>query len=237
MWGRKPALPGHIVHPQAGTIAIKIHARAKRLRLLFRSGQFSLTVPPGTSEYSIQRFVDQTTPWITKQLSTAVMYPDARIVMLEKILFQGEDYRIIQQPMTGRSLYQIDKEQKIIIVDAVRSCLSKRLAYLCRKEFQKLVSSSLTIYSTAMGLYPAKVSIRDTRSRWGSCSSTGNISLSWRLVMAPPEVMNYVIIHELAHLRHMNHSEGFWRLVAQYCPDFRQSRNWLKVNAAKLHAF
>lgn len=237
MWGRKATLPDYILHPQAGTIAIKTHPRAKRLRLLFRSGQFSLTIPPKTSERSIHQFFEQTASWISKQLATAAICSDTQVTDLNKILFQGEIFQIKQQPITGRSLYQIDKEQKVIFVDAIDSCLPKRLSYLCRKEFQKLMSASLTVYSKTMGLYPAKVSIRDTRSRWGSCSSAGNISLSWRLVMAPPEVMNYVIIHELAHLRYMNHSQAFWRLVAQYCPDFKQCQNWLRVNAVKLYIF
>jgi len=78
------------------------------------------------------------------------------------------------------------------------------------------------------------VAIKDTRSRWGSCSSRGNLNFSWRLIMAPDEVLNYVVTHETAHLSHLNHSSEFWELVKERCPDFRNAKSWLQKHGASL---
>jgi predicted metal-dependent hydrolase len=78
------------------------------------------------------------------------------------------------------------------------------------------------------------VAIKDTRSRWGSCSGKGNLNFSWRLIMAPDEVLNYVVTHETAHLSHLNHSSDFWNLVRERCPGFRKAKSWLQSNGASL---
>ena len=81
-----------------------------------------------------------------------------------------------------------------------------------------------------MRLVPKAVRVGSQRSLWGSCSSEGNISLNWRLVVAPPEVMNYVVTHELAHLKYLDHSAAFWSLVARFCPDYKKYEAWLGHN-------
>jgi predicted metal-dependent hydrolase len=88
-----------------------------------------------------------------------------------------------------------------------------------------------------LGRRHGRVTLRDTRSRWGSCSASGDLSFSWRLAMAPPEVRRYVALHEAAHLVEMNHSPRFWALVASLCPDYRAHRGWLRRHGAGLHRF
>jgi predicted metal-dependent hydrolase len=85
-----------------------------------------------------------------------------------------------------------------------------------------------------MGVRPASLTIRNQKSRWGSCSTRGTLSFNWRLIMAPPEVLDYVVVHELAHMMEHNHSKAFWALVAKYCPDYLAHRNWLKQNQAAM---
>jgi hypothetical protein len=82
-----------------------------------------------------------------------------------------------------------------------------------------------------------RITVRDTRSRWGSCSSTGNLSFSWRLIFAPEEVLEYVVAHEVAHLRYMNHSEKFWNLVSYLCPNYEAAKAWLKLHGKELYRF
>jgi predicted metal-dependent hydrolase len=89
----------------------------------------------------------------------------------------------------------------------------------------------------ALGVTYAQVQIRDQRTRWGSCSSRGTLSFNWRLALAPLEVLDYVVVHELCHLREPNHSSRFWRLVASRRPDWRRQRDWLAVNGPELLAF
>lgn len=233
MWAHKQ-LPGVISHPVAGEIKVKTHPRSKRLRLSFQLPfLFVLTVPPRTSEAKVRHFLDETEAWIAKQVAAAqAIKADSS----HEILFQGLPYQIAQQPLGKRDLYQIDASAQIILLDLVGASVSQRIEYLCRKELRKRLPSIIEHYSQLMGLFPAKVAIRDTRSRWGSCSSAGHISLCWRLIMAPQEVLDYVVVHELAHLRHMNHSPEFWSLVADYCPTYKEHRQWLKANSRRLHA-
>ncbi|WP_163364112.1 M48 family metallopeptidase, partial [Klebsiella aerogenes] len=82
-------------------------------------------------------------------------------------------------------------------------------------------------YAAALGERPRRITLRDTRSRWGSCTASGELNFSWRLVMAPPMVLDYLVAHEMAHLREMNHSQRFWRLVAGVCPHMDAAEAWL----------
>ena len=90
-------------------------------------------------------------------------------------------------------------------------------------------------YAVMVGQSYSRLSIRDTRSRWGSCSSEGVLMYSWRLIMAPPEVLDYVAAHEVAHLVEMNHSAAFWAMVERICPDYDVHRAWLRKNGDVLH--
>ncbi|HEX7557121.1 MAG TPA: M48 family metallopeptidase, partial [Leptolinea sp.] len=90
------------------------------------------------------------------------------------------------------------------------------------------------IRAKQIGVQPASISIRSQRTRWGSCSTRGTLSFNWRLIMAPPEVLDYVVVHELAHLKERNHSKKFWAVVALYCPHYLKYRAWLKQNQAAM---
>jgi predicted metal-dependent hydrolase len=99
---------------------------------------------------------------------------------------------------------------------------------------EEAISRQVQIRATQMGVRPVSISIRSQRTRWGSCSSSGTLSFNWRLIMAPPEVLDYVVVHELAHMRQKNHSKAFWALVGQYCPHYSKFRLWLKQNQAAM---
>lgn len=98
------------------------------------------------------------------------------------------------------------------------------------------INKRIRVHALKMGVSVRQVTLRDQKTRWGSCSTSGSISLNWRLVMAPPQVLDYVVIHELAHLQHMNHSKNFWSKVSQFFPDYKEARLWLKENAHLLRA-
>lgn len=89
-------------------------------------------------------------------------------------------------------------------------------------------------FAPRMGVRPARVRVKDLRSLWGSCSARGSLNFNWRLLLAPPEVLDYVVVHELAHLAETSHSRRFWALVSEYCPEHRERRRWLKENGGSL---
>jgi predicted metal-dependent hydrolase len=99
-----------------------------------------------------------------------------------------------------------------------------------RRQASYDLDDRLAARSGEMGLRYGRVRVRDQSTRWGSCASTTNLAFNWRLVLAPPAVLDYVVVHELAHLVEMNHGPAFWALVARHCPDWRQSRRWLRSN-------
>jgi predicted metal-dependent hydrolase len=112
-----------------------------------------------------------------------------------------------------------------------------RMERWLKRQARSLLAAEVQRQASRMRLHPKRISVRDQRTRWGSCSTTGTLSLSWRLVMAPPEVMAYVVIHELAHLAEHNHGPRFWSLVEQHCPDYRAHKAWLRRHGALLHTF
>ena len=106
-----------------------------------------------------------------------------------------------------------------------------------RKEALDVIEEKASEYAACIHVSFQNVHIKDTKSRWGSCSSRGNLNFSWRLMMAPEPVLDYVVIHELCHLKYMDHSEHFWNLVAEFCPSYKQYRKWLKDNGESLYLF
>ncbi|HMB13231.1 MAG TPA: SprT family zinc-dependent metalloprotease, partial [Roseovarius sp.] len=109
-------------------------------------------------------------------------------------------------------------------------------AWLKARARDRLSAASDT-YAAQLGLGYSRITLRDTRSRWGSCSSRGALSYSWRLIMAPPEVLDYVAAHEVAHLAEMNHSPAFWAVVARLSPGYETPRRWLRREGAALHRY
>lgn len=99
------------------------------------------------------------------------------------------------------------------------------------------LGASVDRFAAALDRAPGRITLRDTRSRWGSCSSEGNLMFSWRLIMAPQRVLDYVAAHEVAHLMHMDHSPAFWSTVEDLFPDHRPERDWLRREGASLHRY
>jgi predicted metal-dependent hydrolase len=106
-----------------------------------------------------------------------------------------------------------------------------------RRAVRELVAMLIEEEAPELGVEPKRIQIRDQRSRWGSCSTTGTLSFNWRLVLAPFEVLDYVVVHELCHLREPNHSRRFWKLVENRRPDWREQRAWLNEHGPELLAF
>ncbi len=116
------------------------------------------------------------------------------------------------------------------LTDSQRTALEKRYIEAAREYFPKRVTYFLPLTGGCF----QRITIRDQKTRWGSCSARGTLSFNWRLMLAPPAVLDYVVVHELCHLTHMNHSAAFWALVESVCPDYRIHRKWLKEHGQEL---
>ncbi|MDE2018292.1 MAG: M48 family metallopeptidase, partial [Hyphomicrobiales bacterium] len=124
-----------------------------------------------------------------------------------------------------------------VCVAGRREHFARRLADFLKREARRDVEAAVARHAGALGMRPAGVSIRDTRSRWGSCSHGGALNFSWRLILAPPFVLDYLCAHEVAHLAHMDHSARFWALTRRLCPRTDEAEAWLRVNGSALHRF
>ena len=114
---------------------------------------------------------------------------------------------------------------------------SRRLLDWLKREARRRIDERVFWYAAQLGVRPRRITIRDTTSRWGSCSSARSLSFSWRLILAPPAVLDYVVAHEVAHLRELNHKPRFWRLVESLGPEIDQSQTWLSEHGALLHRY
>lgn len=150
------------------------------------------------------------------------------------IPFMGEMLPIIHTGMLRGLSHHT--EEAIVISGPVEHA-GRRIREYLRKTLHHYIAFHATKYAERIGKKLGQISLKETRSRWGSCSAGGNLSFSWRLVFAPLPVINYLIAHEVAHLKEMNHSAAFWALVATLCPDYAIHRAWLKANGASLHRY
>ena len=112
--------------------------------------------------------------------------------------------------------------------------VKRALETLYRRKARERFEERADYYADEMGVEYEKIEIRNQRTKWGSCSTTGTLGLNWRLMMAPPEIVDYIVIHELAHLRESNHTDSFWSLVAEYDPEYESHATWLDENSTRL---
>ena len=154
------------------------------------------------------------------------------------IRIRGEAHRIVR---TGKlrgltEISEIDGE-KVLLVGGAEDHLARRIRDFLKLEARKDLEVLARGHAARIGRRIASVSMKDTKSRWGSCSNTGVLSFSWRLILAPPFVLDYLAAHEVSHLVELNHSLRFWRLVKRLYPDVEQAKAWLDVNGTDLHRY
>ena len=205
--------------------------RARRYILRLRpDGSARVTIPRGGSETEARRFANRHLVWIEKQLQRPHAIPPQREQWSigSEILFRGEPVRIQVGPDgTGTVCFGSETLPEPFAAGNLRPAIEHHLRALAARELPVRVLE----FAAQHQLDVKRVSVRNQRSRWGSCSRRGTISLNWRLVQAPELVRDYIILHELMHLRQMNHSPRFWREVESVCPCYREAEGWLKQHA------
>jgi predicted metal-dependent hydrolase len=210
------------------------HRRARRYVLrLCPDGAARVTVPRGGSVAEGKCFAERNRGWLEKQLLKRAAQPvrEKLWVAGTEILFRGERVRL-ENTDDEPGLIRFGTEALKIAAGTgdLRSPVERYLWKLAARELPARVFE----LAAANGFLVMRVSVRNQRSRWGSCSRRGTISLNWRLVQTPIFVRDYILLHELAHLKEMNHSPRFWREVARLCPEFGKAERWLKEHSGLL---
>lgn len=148
--------------------------------------------------------------------------------------YGGTEYKIV---IESRSASAVDEETQTLRLAAHHvdeTSVKRALETLYRRKARKIFESCADRYANEMGVEYRKIEIRNQRTKWGSCSTEGTLGLNWRLMMAPSEIVDYIIIHELAHLREPNHTDSFWSLVAEHDPEYEAHIQWLEENSTQL---
>jgi predicted metal-dependent hydrolase len=213
------------------SITIKRSTRARRfsLRVSQSTGQVSLSMPMRAPLAEASAFARAQEGWIRAAL--ARMPAVQRVAVGAEIPVEGRLLRI--ESGAGRSV-RVEGDALIVPGDPARVA-ARVAAYLKVRARDRLVAAS-DHYATQIGRRVAQVSLRDTRSRWGSCTSDGSLMYSWRLIMAPPRVLDYVAAHEVAHMLEMNHSPRFWAVVERLFPQWQVERAWLRREGGALQS-
>ncbi|MDN5788015.1 M48 family metallopeptidase [Pseudorhodobacter sp.] len=223
-----PVLPG--IPPVEVTLRRTARARRLSLRVSRLDGRVTLSLPPHAREAEAWAFLRAQEGWIRQALANVV--PEGMVTMGETIPIEGRLVRLV--PGVGRSMLLAGEELQVP-GDSARTG-ARVAAWLKTKARDRLALASDT-YARRIGRRYMTLTLRDTRSRWGSCTSEAGLMYSWRLIMAPPQVLNYVAAHEVAHLAEMNHSPRFWAIVADLMPEYQHHRRWLKSQGNQLLSY
>lgn len=213
-------------------IILRRSARARRISLRVSSldGRVTLTLPKGVPEHEALNFAQDKADWIRGHVERAAQ--PKRVTHGDKIPFIGRDIMIT--PGSGR---RVTLSGHTLTVPGAPEQAAPRIKAWLKIQARESLIISVTKYSEKIGRKHGRITLRDTRSRWGSCNSRGDLMFSWRLVMAPHEVLDYVAAHEVAHLIEMNHSPAFWNIVEKICPAYKTHQRWLRTNGTALHSY
>ena len=212
-------------------------ARRYTLRIHSATRQVVLTMPPRGSLKQAREFAQKHGSWIAarlQRLPKPAPFTDGTVLPL-----RGCDHRIVHRPHARGTVWTEvgEAEKPALCVAGAAPHVPRRIRDFLKKEAKRDLEAASKRSALALGVNLKRVSIRDQSSRWGSCSTTGVLSYSWRLILAPPFVLDYLAAHEAAHLVEMNHSRAFWRQVESICPEFKRAKNWLDVHGADLHRY
>lgn len=226
-------------HVAGRTLPLRIveNERARRLTLRIDAGGQSLriTVPPGLRRGEVEKFLDRHQGWLEQRLAKVPERPQVRPGI--KIPLRGVPHLIVHEPgKRGTVVPGTDTTGPTLVVHGDRLHLPRRLADFLKREARRDIEALVIKHTGTIGRRAKNIRFKDTSSRWGSCTADGSLSFSWRIMMAPAPVINYLVAHEVAHLKEMNHGPQFWKLCEELCPDTERCKTWLKKNGAALQA-
>ncbi len=221
-------------------VILDINPRARRVSLRVDPGNSCIVLvrPPRMSDRAVGAFLESHAGWIATHLAKLpqrVNFSDGSVIP-----FAGAEHIIRLRPEARGGVWREGEE---IIVTGKAEHTARRLRDWLKAEARKSLSTAVHAMAAQLDVKVTRISVRDTRSRWGSCTPDGKLSFSWRLIFAPADVLAYVAAHEVAHLKHMHHQPAFWRTVdvvlKEYAPgvDWKSAREWLRRRGTALHSY
>ncbi|UGY19031.1 M48 family metallopeptidase [Bradyrhizobium septentrionale] len=239
---RRPAEPATVLvrhGSQFFTVRLRRHRRARRytLRIHPTDREAILTMPPRGTIIEAKEFANLHGGWIAARLGRlpkAAPFQPGTVVPL-----RGVPHRLVHRSGERGTVWTEtrDSGEKILCVAGGVEHMDRRVHDFLKREARKDLQKSAQLHAAELGVRVRRISIRDQSSRWGSCTSAGSLSFSWRLILAPPFVLDYLAAHEVAHLVEMNHSARFWRVVDKVCASVTRAKNWLDTHGNDLHRY
>lgn len=222
---------------------VRISARRKTLSItVHRDNRVIVHAPATCPKASIARFIEQKSDWVRKTFETNLLkrrqVVERKFETGDRLPYLGKDYTLLVEQ--GHIPEVVCENGRICVRVPARTAppgpseVKERLKDWYVSRALCTIREKTALYAARIGVRPATVTIKALKSRWGSCSLSGRISLAWNIIMAPEEIVDYLIVHELCHLVHHNHSAQYWALVGSILPDHRQRRKWLRENAGLL---
>lgn len=226
------ALGGEIIG-----IQLRRSARVKRfvLKISGATGEIVLSVPQKATLKQARDFVETHRDWLQERRARL---PERKpFAPGETILLRGVEHVLDHRPTSRRPGWVEEGAPPKICIGGAAEHFERRTRDFLRAEARRDLEAAVARHAHNIGKQPTSLNLRDGVSRWGSCSAQGALNFSWRLIFAPPFVLDYLAAHETAHLRHHNHSADFWLLTERLCPRTKEAEAWLKRHGASLHRF
>ena len=232
-----------IINQQRVPVTVRRSPRARRLSLRIEpeKPELVLVIPRYALNMQIEHFLRKQTPWIEKHWNQALRKAARRPRRNDR---DGDCYFYFGEPLTLKLIPSLSwkpgvrvagNELQIALHKAIslsegKKAIKKTVQEFYRKKAEEVIHDRLQFFNEHYHFKYNRVTFRNQKTRWGSCSSAKNLNFNWRLIMAPIEIIDYVTVHELCHLKYMNHSAAYWKLVAETVPDHKIRRKWLKEN-------
>ncbi len=218
-------------------VELRRHRQARRytLRVQAANRAVVLTMPMRGSVRDARAFAERSGAWIAarlKRLPQAIPFADGLELPL-----RGVPHRIVHRTTARGTVWVEAGEQPMLCAAGKPEHLARRVRDFLKREAKRDLEAASRRYAALLGVSIKRIAIRDQTSRWGSCTAAGVLSYSWRLVLAPPYVLDYLAAHEVAHLVEMNHSPRFWALLDRVCPEWERAKGWLNAHGTALHRY
>lgn len=214
---------------------IRSSQRKKTISLRIKNGAAEVLCPLGVKDSFLKSFVMTKNKWIQKKIKSQIKELDTlKSLNTNYLLFKGKKIKILNLSSSNKIFI---KKNSIVMPKKKSSKNKERIKEYLKKKAEAYLKVRVKTISSILKIYPTKLEIKSSKRIWGCCINQKVINLNWKLIMLPPEIISYIIVHELSHIIEPNHSKKFWDLVRKSDSQFEKKKEWLKINGAHIIQF